>query len=376
MPDLPTRTDLFAAGAREIIARSESRAPGKRLSPAAIYTEGSDVNVLLAGGSAMAEEVLRQHAKADADKWLDSAQRDALDRLIIDRTSRSVVRKGAAPAYVTAMFERRAGSLLAVSLSAGKRVRTAGQLEFELMAPLNFAQGETGPLSTPCRAVLAGTEGNIAAGQLVEIVDSPDPALTVTNPDVGAGGYDREPDSSYRERGRAYFRAARRGTVSAVEFGARSVQGVAFATVEEQLDEDGQPTGFLLVYIGDVNGQANVPLTERVRQDLREYRGGGVPAIVIGAVPEYVDIVYRPTTLAGYDPTTVLDQLRFATVALVNQIAPNKPLERSLLGALARRVPGLVVLDSLIVSPVGDLYPSAPGRVLRTTPDRVRLEGV
>lgn len=369
--DLPNRSDLFDAGAREVIARAEARAPGKRLSPKAIYTEGSDINVLVAGGSAMAEEVLRQHAAAEADKWLDSARGDALDRLILDRTARELPRKGAAPAYVTATLERLEGTLLAISLSAGKRVKTGSGIEFELMSAVALSAGQKGPLNVPCRAVLAGTEANIDKGALEEIVGSPDPKLTVTNADFGAGGYDREPDAAYRERGRAFFRTARRGTLGAIELGALSTPGIAYATVDEQLDDFGDPTGYVFVYAGDVNGQANQVLVQQLKYGLREYRAGGIVPLVVGAVPEYVDVTYKPAVLAGYDPQTVFDQLRFATVALVNQTSPNKPLERSLLMALARRVPGLVVRDDLLVSPVGDLYPTAPGRVLRTTPDRV-----
>jgi hypothetical protein len=73
MADLPTRTDFFDAAAREVVARSEARAPGKRVSPQAIYTPGTDVNLLLAGGSAMAEEVMRQHTLDVKDLYLDSA---------------------------------------------------------------------------------------------------------------------------------------------------------------------------------------------------------------------------------------------------------------------------------------------------------------
>jgi uncharacterized phage protein gp47/JayE len=373
MADLPTRTDLFDTGAREAIARSNARAPGKRLSPQAIYTEGSDINILLAAGSAMAEEVLRQASRADADKWLDSSREEALDRLILDRTSRECVRKGAAPAYVPLTFLRLEGPLAAFNISAGRQVKTAQQVAFELMSPVAFSAGFTGPLTVTGRAVLAGTEANVAIGTVTELDASPDPNLSVTNLDFGSGGYDREPDSAYRERGRAFFRSARRGTIPAVELGARSVAGIAFATVEEELDAEGVQTGNVFVYVGDVNGQANQALVAQVRDGLLEYRAGGVVPVIVGAVPEYIEIAFRPRFVAGYDPAAVLAQLRFATVALVNQTDPNKPVQYSLLQALARRVPGLVVLDDLIANPTGDVYPSAPGRVLRTTPDRVSL---
>lgn len=373
MPDLPTRTDLFDAGAREGIARSNARAPSKRLSPKAFYTEGSDINIVVAGASAMAEEVLRQATRADTSKWLDSASYDDLDRLVLDRTSRGLPRKGAAPAYAPVTFLRLEGTLPSVNLSAGTLVQTATQVQFELLSNVALPSGATGPVTVTARAVLAGTEANLGESVLTELVSSPDPEITVTNLDVAAGGYDREPDGAYRERARAFFRNAPRGTVPAIELGARSVAGIAFATVEEQVDASGDPTGFVFVYVGDVNGQANQALVTRVKYGLREYRAAGIPPVVIGSIPEYISYVIKPRFVAGYDPESVLAQLQFAIVALVNQTQPNLPVEFSLLMTLARRVPGLLVRDDLFTSPTGDVYPSATGRCLRTTLDRITL---
>lgn len=370
MADLPTRTELFAVGAREMIARSEARAPAKRIAPEAIYTEGTDVNLLVAGASAMAEDVLRHHANAEADKWLDSARGAALDRLVLDRTARELTRKTAAPAYAPVTITRNAPGP-AVALAAGKRVRTSTGVEFELSSTAALADGALGPLTVTARAVLAGTEGNVAIDTLTEIVDSPDQALRATNPEPATGGSDREPDGAYRERARAYYRALRRGTLGAIELGARSTPGVALTTVEEDLDAEGNPNGNVRVYVADVTGQANSVLVARVKANLLDYRCLGIAPFVYGAVPELVDVAYRLRYTAGTDPQLAFEQLRFATVALVNQTPPGKPLEVSLLYAIARRVPGLIVRDDLLVTPIGDVYPSAEGRVLRTSADRV-----
>ena len=371
MADLPTRTDLFDAGAREMIARSEQRAPGKRVSPQALYTPGTDVNILVAGGSAMAEEVLRQHARDTADLYLDSATLAGLERLLPDRYSRSLTRKRASAALVVSQLQRSAGTFPAVNYSAGDRARTATGVEFEFLSAVSLAALATGPVTATMRAVLAGTQGNVGVDQVTQLVNPIDENMRITNPTVGAGGSDDETASSYRERGRLFFLAAPKGTGPAILFGTLSVPGVALATVEEQVDENGDPTGFVFIYIADVNGQANQALVELVKIGLREFRCCGIPPFVIGAIPEYVPITYRLRFTAGTDPQLAFDQLRFATVALVAQTNPGKPLERSLLYAIARRVPGLVVLEDTVANPLGDVYPSAPNRALRTTLDRV-----
>lgn len=373
MADLPTRTDLFDRGAREMIARSAARAPGKRIAPEAIYTEGTDANVLVAGASAMAEEVLRQHARSEAAKYLDSARSDDLDRLVLDRTSREVPRKEAAPAYVDVSFTRAGGTLAALTLETYQRVQTRSAIAFELLSAVTLAAGATGPVTATARAILAGTQANVGQGQITEILNSPDPELRVTNLDVAAGGNDREQDRAYVERARAYRRAQRRGTTDAILFGTMTVPQVAFANVEEELDEYGDASGRVFVYVVDASGQANAALVLQVKTALLEYRCLGIVPYVIGAVPEYADIVWRPGFAAGTDTQAAFDQLRAGTVAIVNAIAPGKPLERSLLTTLARRVPGLIVRDDVLAQPLGDLYPTAPGRVIRTTADRVTL---
>lgn len=370
MADLPTRAELFDAGAREAIARSEARAPANRIAPQAIYTEGGDANILLSGSSAMAEDVLRQHVKDQANMWLDSSRGPELDRLVLDRVSRQLPRKEASPALAVCTLTRTEGSFAAVNLDAGDIVRTKTGIEFELISAASVPAASRGPITVSARAKLAGGAGNVGPGQIVEIVESPDQKLMITNGQA-TGGNERETDASYRERARAWFSTARRGILAAIQQGALAVPGIVLATVEEQVDDAGDPTGYVFLYVADKNGQANSLLVSKVRDSLSEYRCCGIPPYIVGAVPEYVSIAYRLRFLANTDPQLAFDQLRFATVALANQTAPNKPLEISLLTSLARRVPGLIVRDDLLVTPIGDIYPSALGRVLRTTADRV-----
>ncbi len=56
-------------------------------------------------------------------------------------------------------------------------------------------------------------------------------------------------------------------------------------------------------------------------------------------------------------------------------LAPNEPLQSSLLMALARSVPGLVVSSTAIQVPLGDVFPDT-GRTIRTTFERVTVNGL
>ena len=243
---LPTRADYFQVGAQEVFARSVSRPRAQRLSPEAVFTEGTDINIIIAAASAMGDEATRHLAIRMAALYLDSAEGEDLDRLVADRFSPTVVRKQAAPAVVPLVFSRPSppSALLGATIDVGDKVRTANGLEFELLQPASFSVGSTGPVTAPAQAVLAGTGGNVQAGTIVQFGQTPaDPSIVVTNLEPATGGTDVETDEALRERARDFFRVARRGTLAAIEFGALTVDGVASATAEEVLDSAGLPTG-------------------------------------------------------------------------------------------------------------------------------------
>lgn len=374
MADLPTRVDFFNIGADEILARSALRAPGNRIDPDQVFTDGSDINIVTASSSAMAEEVTRQLALRTAALYYDGAENEELDRLVADRTNGEVVRKDASPATGTITISRNAGALPAVSLPVGTRVKTSESVEFETTAIATLAQFSTGPVLVPVQAVQAGLSGNVAASAISAFSVPPSDAnLLVTNAGPTAGGDDREQDPQLRERAKRWFLAARRGTLAAIEFGALLVRGVRQATAIEETDAFGSPTGRVSLYIADAQGNGNSQLVSAVRLSLFEYRGGGVVVDIYGAVPLFVTIRYRLRFTANVDTVQAFDQVRQATVANVNALAPSVALPVSLLFATARSVPGVIVLDDAIVSPVGDLIP-APGQVIRTRADLVEAE--
>lgn len=374
MADLPTRADLFDIGADEVLSRSAARPAGQRLTAGEVYTEGSDINIAVAASSVMAEEVVRQVALRTAAWMLDNAEGEDLDRLVADRYSPTIVRKGATPALVTLEFSRVAGALPGAVIAQGTKVRTTDGIEFETTAVATFLAGSTGPVSAPAQAVLTGQDGNVAETTITEFLTQPsDPNITVTNPDVAAGGDEEETDPRLRDRARKFYLAARRGTVPAIEFGALTVAGVRQATAIEQLDDLGRPNGFVSLYIADALGQANSALVAAVEVALLEWRGAGVYVYVSAAVPSYVDIVLRLRFESGYDSTAAFEQVRLAVVAAVNRLAPGKTLTEALITKAIQTVPGVIVLDDAVQAPVGDVVPVA-SQVLRTTVDRVEAE--
>ena len=371
MPDLPTRADLFRIGADEVLLRSESRPAAQRISPSQVYTDGSDINVIIASASAMAEEVTRQLALRINALFIDGATGEDLDRLVGDRFSPTIVRKSATPSLGTVQLTRVAGLFPLVTLPIGTQLTTASGVQFETTVVATVPAGSSGPVSVPIRARQAGLAGNVAALAINAFVNPPsDPDLQVSNPAPTAGGDEVETDARLRARARDFFRTARRGTLAAIEFGALTVPGVRQATAVEEVDSLGIPTGRVSLYVADALGQANAALVLAVQAALLEYRAAGVYVDVSSSIPLFVPIQYLLRFAAGVDTTAAFARVQAATVSAVNALAPNATLPVSLLFSVARSVPGVIVLDDAVVTPVGDLVPSA-GQIIRTRTDLV-----
>lgn len=371
MPDLPLRAEYFKIGADEIQSRSEARPPGQRISPEQVYTEGSDVNIVNASSSAMAEEVTRQLGTGLQILLLDGARGPDLDRLVADRFSPTIVRKQATPAVATLSLTRVTGALPGGTLPIGTRVRTRNGIEFKTTAPASLPPGSTGPVTVLAEASIAGIGGNVDENTLVTFAEPPfDPNIQVTNPQVAAGGDDTETDPRLRARARDFFRTVRRGTLGAIEFGALTVGGVRQATAIELIDSLGIPTGHVQLLIADALGQANDALVTAVRAALLEWRAAGVVVDIVATVPQLVEIRYLLRFSAATNTTQASDAIRVATVAAVNALRPGETLTVSLLFSIARSVAGVIVLDDAVVAPVGDLVPE-PGKTIRTRADLV-----
>jgi hypothetical protein len=99
----------------------------------------------------------------------------------------------------------------------------------------------------------------------------------------------------------------------------------------------------------------------------------GVPVNVIAGTPQFVEIVIAGLQFkAGANTTNVIDQARSAVLSAVNAVAPNEILRVGNLFAALVGVELLIVPDTAITTPAGDLVPN-PGGVIRTTKDRISI---
>lgn len=369
MVQLYSRLDLYEVGRQYVISRA------KRIEPTQIDTVGSDINLFIGSQSYIGHAVVRQLGEQINGLLLDGCDTDdAIDRLAFDRYQ--MLRKGAAAALGTVEFTRPTFGAGSGSIPIGTKLITLTGIEYVTTTVAAF--GATSLLATAdVRAAQAGKDFQVGANNLRRFDNIGllwDQTLAVNNPLATAGGEPAETIDVFRERVRAFFIAAKRGTLSAIEFGAKQVAGVESAQAVEAIETDGTPARVVRLFIADSSGIASAALAARVSVSLLEYRAGGIYVVVETSSPVIVPIELRLIFRPGVDTVALREQVRGAVVEFVNSLGVNNTLEiGALYAVLARfRSDGLLVSQGTLVSPTGDIVPT-PGYTLRTTTASVTI---
>lgn len=359
MPDLPTRLDLFAAGRRYI-----RLAPSTRIAQSIVDVVGSDVNLVVGAGSVMGEAITLSLASCFSGLFVETATDDNIDRLAFDRYG--LTRFPATPATVLLTFSRVSFAGGAGTISAGTRVQTAGGLQFGV--DTDTAVGATAlSVTANATALVAGSDSNAPAGQLVQIVDSLfDGTFTVTNAAQAAGGAERESLSAFKGRIRGYFATLRRGTLGAIVFAALDTPGVAVASAFESTNPStGFPAAIIQLIVGDANGNSSPDVLQAVRDRLLEFRAAGIPVALSGGVVTFQPVRWLLSYATGIDSVATQADVQAVTVAVSQFLSPGETLHRSTLIAAARTVPGVIVSDYSLITPAGDIIPTDTFQVIR-----------
>lgn len=362
MADLPSRLDLFSIGRDYVLQRA------KKIDPQQIDILGSDVNIFVGAVSQIAFALVLQLAYRINSLLLDGASEEDLDRYALDRYT--LTRKGASAAVGEVRMFRATASAGAGAIQSGTKLITLTGIEYITTSAIVFGVADLSATGT-VRAVQAGKDTQVGANAIRQFQDITllfDQTLQVTNDLPTAGGEDAEDDDTFRARIRDFWNSARRGTLPAIEFGAKLVDGVVSAQAVEALTAGAQPARVVLLYIADSSGVASAALGAAVRLELDEYRAGGIAVITSTSQPQIISISLKLVFNAGTDTSLLTDAIRSAVFEYVNSLPVNGPLYRNELAAvLARFVQdGLIVDANTIVVPTGDLIPDV-GKTLRTT---------
>lgn len=363
--DILSRLDLYETGRRYLLSKAT------RIEPKIVDVAGSDANIFVGSTSFVAAAIARQLAKNAGDLLLDSAKKEALDRYGWDRYQ--LLRKGASAAVGEVTFSRPNATAGSGTIGTGTKLTTLTGTEYVTTSDAIFG-ASTLKAKALVRSVQAGKEFQVGKNQIRKVSGVFDASITVTNEEPTAGGEPVEPDPTFRERIRKYWRTARRGTLAAIEFGALAVPGVDSAFAVEALTATAQPARVVSLYIADSSGVASAALAASVTNELEEYRCAGIAVIPSLSVPQMIGIKLKLTFLAGVETSVLSLAIRTAVVEFVNARGANQTLYYASLAALLTRYEksGLVPADSSVLEPTADVVPTL-GRTLRTTLALVEL---
>ena len=295
---------------------------------------------------------------------MELARGSALDRVAYDRTG--LLRFSAQPATVDLVLSRPTPpGPMPGTIDAGSVVQTADGTQFGLDVDVTWGSGQL-TASVSATALVNGSGGNVVAGSVTSWATAPfDSSITVANPAPASGGIDAENDVQFLGRARGYFPTLARGTLGAIEFGAKQVPGVAVATAIEITNPNGYPAAIVQLTVGDQNGAASSDLLKAVATALLAYRAAGIFVYVIGGIVVYQNVQWSLAFSVGTNEALAMNRVSAVCVAIAQFLAPGATLYKSALLSAAASVPGVIVSDSSLILPAGDVVPTIPTQMIR-----------
>lgn len=355
----PTFDDLYDIGKAEL----------QTLRPDLFVNEGDITDVLLNAAAAMADKCIQETIKSLQRTFLNSAEGDDLTTLVQDHYG--INRTIATFASGSVTFSRSSGALAAGVIPTGTVLGTdfnvnGERYEYLTQGPVSWAAAETGSKTVSIVASVSGTDSNASAGAVSNIVSTIfDTNITVTNADRIAGGNAEETDEELRERARNFPATLRRGTLEALEFGAKQVTSVINATATEDT-----LTGLVQVYVSDSDGNSNAEMVSDVITELENWRCAGSVVTVTGGAVYLQDITIdwsssETIVRAGFDPRSVEEQIESALVNSANKLKIGETLFKSVLQGAIKNVDPDNILEVKITNPTSNIAPPSANQVVR-----------
>lgn len=360
-----SRLDYQRVGRNYIISRNP------KIDPAQVDIQGSDVNIFVGTAAHMTHFASLQFGFQLSRHTLEGAFGEDLERHAWDKYQLPL--KGASAAVGEVRFYRENTNAGAGTIPIGTKLGTLTGIEYITTSEASFTVGD---LFATCevRATQAGKTSQVGRNNIRKILSLPngsvlfDTTLKVNNDDPTAGGEPRESDPQFKLRIRQFWKAQRRGVLSAIEQGALTVAGVISAKAFETTNYAGYAARIVQLHIADSSGVASRQLANAVQVALMEYRAGGIQVVVNTSLPQIVSIQLSLRFGSRVDTVKVSSLVRASVVEYVNSLPANATLYRQELGGMLNRFRsyGLVLHNGIIVAPSGDLVP-AVGQTIRTT---------
>lgn len=351
----PSWDDLFNDAKAELILRR----PELQVNP------GDISEMVLAGIAAVGDRLVGYAASGIKATFVDGASGADLTKLADDHWNIDRIVAVSSVGQVT--FERASFAAGAGSIPAGTVVATAKDslgvdVRFTTDAIVNFGATDLGPHTVAITAETAGTDGNVAAAAINRITTTIfDTTITVTNDAITAGGSEEESDDELRERIRTFSTTLRRGTLAALEYGAKQVTTVKQASAVEDTD-----TGAVVVYVTDASGASNAEMVLDVIDELDNWRAAGAYVTVTGGSLYTLNpIEITLSVRTGVDTAEIAEQVKDAIVSRIAKLKIGETCRREIIQQAALNVDVDNITGVTVVLPAADVDP-ADNQIIRT----------
>jgi hypothetical protein len=350
MAAAPSWNDYFVLGKTE----------AQSVRPDLTFEEGSISEMVTVSGASMADLLTGTAALLAKATYLDGAEGDDLTTLADDHWG--IIRQDAVGSTVTVRFTR-SNTTATVTIPAGTRVATqkdalGNEIIFVTDDDTNVNAG-VATADIPCSCTLGGISGNVAISTVNRVLDTLTPPFTCTNLGAAVGGADQESDDDLRDRVRGYASTLRRGTIAALEFGAKEIAGVAKASAVEDA------SGLITIYVSDADGNSDAGMVSDVEDELEDWRAAGSVVNVVGAtVYDLTGVSITLVVRTGVDTVAIASKVKAAIVARVNKLRIGETCQRAIIQQAALNVDDNIT-GCTVISPGADVDP-ADNEVIRT----------
>ncbi len=206
----------------------------------------------------------------------------------------------------------------------------------------------------PVQAVKAGLAGNVLANTIT-VITSPITGIdSVTNVAAFTNGADQESDSALKRRFAAYILGLSRGDHYGLNAAILGTDVTVQWTLTEGFNYDGSyHPGYFFVVADDGSGTPSPDFLATVATAANNVRPLGVQCAVFPPVVFIANVSMVLTTAAGYDHTTVVAQVAAAVAQNINALGLGNPLPWSQLSAWAYAIPGVTMVQNVLLNGAG-----------------------
>lgn len=164
-------------------------------------------------------------------------------------------------------------------------------------------------VNVPVVCLVDGAIGTAASGTLINIALA---GLSVTNDSTIIGGYDEETDTSLTARALISFGIWSRGVKAAVEYGARTVPGVFYASAVYAY------AGHFNLYVSDEAGNLSDEMRAAVNAELINWASAGIGWTLIQPPLFLLNLTIKVTFRSATNPTERENQFRTDVATIIN----------------------------------------------------------